>query len=80
MVKVVILAAGEGTRLRPYTSDRPKCLVEIDGYSLIDRQLAVLDHKGIDDIVIIGGYKIEMLVGKVERIKENPRYYETNKT
>ena len=31
MIKVVILAAGQGTRLRPYTDDKPKCLVEIFG-------------------------------------------------
>lgn len=78
MVNVVILAAGEGTRLRPYTLDRPKCMVEIDGKSLIDRQLSVLTHERIDKIVIIGGYKIEMLEGKGDRLKANPRYFETN--
>jgi len=35
--KVILLVAGEGKRLRPYTLDRPKCMVEIDGISLIDR-------------------------------------------
>ena len=78
VIKVIILAAGEGTRLRPYTLDRPKCMVEIDGLSLIDRQLRVLDHASIKDIVIIGGYKIEMLEGKGDRLKVNPRYSETN--
>ena len=77
MVNVIILAAGEGTRLRPYTLDCPKCMVEIDGESLIDRQLRVLDHDSINDIVIIGGYKIEMLEGKADRLKENSRYFET---
>lgn len=77
-VNVIILAAGEGTRLRPYTLDCPKCMVQIDGKSLIDRQLSVLDHDGIKDIVVIGGYKIEMLEGKGDRLKENPRYFETN--
>lgn len=78
MVNAIILAAGEGTRLRPYTLDCPKCMVEIDGKSLIDRQLSVLDHERIDNIIIIGGYKIEMLEGKGDRLKENPRYFETN--
>lgn len=78
MVKVIILAAGEGTRLRPYTLDRPKCMVEIDGLSLIDRQLRVLNHASIKDIVIIGGYKNEMLEGKADRLKVNPHYSETN--
>lgn len=77
-MNVLILAAGEGTRLRPYTLDYPKCMVEIDGESLIDRQLSILNHVGIKDIVLIGGYKIEMLEGKGDRLVENPRYFETN--
>jgi choline kinase len=76
--KVIILAAGEGTRLRPYTLDRPKCMVEIDGVSLIDRQLEVLKSEGIDDIVIIGGYKSEMLKRGDIKLKVNTRYFETN--
>ena len=77
-LKVIILAAGEGTRLRPYTLDRPKCMVEIDGVSLIDRQLEVLKSEGIDDIVIIGGYKSEMLKRDDIKLKVNARYFETN--
>lgn len=77
-MKVIILVAGEGTRLRPYTLDRPKCLVEIDGSSLLDRQLAVLRSGGIDEIVLIGGYRAEMLQDKATRLHLNPRYAETN--
>ncbi|MBT4763450.1 phosphocholine cytidylyltransferase family protein [bacterium] len=76
--KVILLVAGEGKRLRPYTLDRPKCMVEIDGISLIDRQLSVLESEGLSDIVMIGGYKAEMLKGKNAKLKLNPRYYETN--
>ena len=77
-LKVIILAAGEGTRLRQYTLDRPKCMVEIDGVSLIDRQLEVIKSEGIDDIVIIGGYKSEMLKRSEIKLKVNARYFETN--
>lgn len=77
-MKAIILAAGEGTRLRPYTLDRPKCLVEIDGRSLLDRQLAVLCHRGIDEIILIGGYRAEALRDKAARLYLNPRYAETN--
>lgn len=77
-MRAIILAAGEGTRLRPCTLDRPKCLVEIDGISLLERQLAVLRSRGIDEIVIVGGYRAEMLQGKATRIHINPRYAETN--
>jgi len=76
--KVILLVAGEGKRLRPYTLDRPKCMVEIDGSSLIDRQLTVLKAEGLDDIVMIGGYKADMLKREGIKLKINPRYYETN--
>ena len=77
-LKVILLVAGEGKRLRPYTLDRPKCMVEVDGISLIDRQLAVLQTEGLEDIVMIGGYKAEMLRRYGVKLKINPRYYETN--
>lgn len=77
-LKAIILAAGEGTRLRPYTLDRPKCLVEIDGHSLLDRQLAVLAAESIDPIILIGGYRVEMLKRPGIRLRVNPRYAETN--
>ena len=48
-MKVIILAAGEGKRLRPFTLERPKCMVEIGGKSLLERQLLILDHEEISD-------------------------------
>ena len=77
-LKAIILAAGEGTRLRPYTLDRPKCLVEVDGRSLLDRQLAVLRAEGIQRVVLIGGYREEMLRRDDTESRVNPRYAETN--
>lgn len=77
-LKAIILAAGEGKRLRPYTLDRPKCLVEVEGLSLLDRQLAVLATEPIDSVVLIGGYHIEMLNRPGVELRENSRYAETN--
>jgi choline kinase len=77
-LKAIILAAGEGTRLRPYTLDRPKCMVEVDGLSLLDRQLAVLATEAINPIMIIGGYRAEMLKRPGIESRINPRYAETN--
>lgn len=76
--KAIILAAGEGTRLRPYTLGRPKCLVEVDNKSLLDRQLKVLSSVGVSTIVLIGGYKAEMLQRDGIKMYINPRYAETN--
>ena len=77
-VKVIILAAGEGTRLRPYTDDRPKCLVEVNGTSLLDRQLAVLKSEFIKSITLIGGYRSDMLKRKNIRLRINKDYAVTN--
>jgi choline kinase len=77
-LKAIILAAGEGTRLRPYTLDRPKCLVEVDGQSLLNRQLAVLATAEIHPIILIGGYRVDMLKQIGVKVRVNPRYAETN--
>ena len=61
-MKAIIIAAGQGTRLRPYTADRPKCMVEINGVSLIERQVKTMRDAGIDDIVVIRGYRGKQII------------------
>lgn len=65
-MKVIILAAGQGTRLRPLTDDRPKCMVEVNGRTIIDRQLDTMFACGIreEDITIIAGYCGDVLKDK----------------
>ena len=62
-MKVIILAAGQGVRLRPLTDSCPKCMVEVCGKSLIERQLAVMRACGIkdSDITIVTGYQSAVL-------------------
>lgn len=60
-MNAIILAAGMGTRLRPLTNDRPKCLVSVNGVPIVERQIQFLKEKGIDDITLISGYKAEAL-------------------
>ena len=60
-MKAIILAAGEGIRLRPYTLDRPKCLVELVGKSLLEHQLAALRAAGITDITMVTGYRANQI-------------------
>lgn len=60
-MKAIILAAGQGTRLRPLTDDRPKCMVEYRGKPIIDYILSAIKDVGIEDIAVVGGYKIGML-------------------
>ena len=51
----VILAAGKGSRLNGTAGDKPKCLVEAGGVTLIERQIRVLERAGLDDIVVAVG-------------------------
>lgn len=78
MTRALILAAGVGARLRPHTSDRPKCLVEVAGRSLLDRQLDVLASERVAPVIVIGGYRAEMLQRPGVEVRINPRYAETN--
>jgi len=55
-MQAVILAAGEGRRLRPLTLDRPKPLVEIAGRPLLDHIAAALPA-AIDEIILVVGYR-----------------------
>ncbi len=77
-MRLIILAAGQGTRLRPLTDDRPKCLVELGGKPLLDWQIEAAQAVGISDIVLIGGYKIDHLKKYAVTLVENPKYATTN--
>ena len=53
----LIPAAGKGTRARPYTSEIPKRMLEINGKPNLQRNIELMrDQLGISDIVIITGY------------------------
>lgn len=76
-MKIIILAAGQGTRLRPLTDDKPKCMVEINGRSIIERQLDVFKKNGISekDIYILTGYSDDVLM---KHLKEKDVNYIKN--
>jgi len=69
----VLLAAGEGTRLHPYTLDRPKCLVEVADRALLDRALAALEAVGIEELVLVTGYREDVLRDFLERRRSRVR-------
>ncbi|MBI3345969.1 MAG: phosphocholine cytidylyltransferase family protein [Burkholderiales bacterium] len=78
MARAVILAAGQGTRLRPLTDHLPKALVSLDGVPLIERQLAVLRRAGVTDLSVVAGYRASHLRLDGLRQVENPAYESTN--
>ena len=52
-MRAIILAAGEGSRMGKLTQNIPKPLLDINGKSIIERQLSILKQNGILDIIII---------------------------
>ncbi|GMV39401.1 MAG: nucleotide sugar-1-phosphate transferase [Myxococcales bacterium] len=60
-VKAVILVAGIGSRLRPHTDDRPKCLVELGGEPLLGRLLRQVGAAGCSEAVLITGHMDEAI-------------------
>ena len=61
-MNTIILAAGMGTRMLPYTNNIPKCMVPLGEKSLLQWQLDVLRGSGADqNIVVVGGYKAEAI-------------------
>ena len=77
-MNVIILAAGMGTRLMPYTSDRPKCMVSLAGKSILSYQLQVLKNRGLNDITIVTGYRQEKLIAPGAARINNADYATTN--
>jgi L-glutamine-phosphate cytidylyltransferase len=55
-MKALILAAGQGRRLWPFTADRPKCLMELGPSTILGHQLDSLDAAGIEKTVVVCGF------------------------
>jgi choline kinase len=60
-IRVVLLAAGRGTRLRPLTDTRPKCLLEAGGSPLLFRMVDLLAGRGLTRITVVDGYRGDMV-------------------
>lgn len=61
MVKVVLLAGGYGTRLSEETAIQPKPLVTIGGKPIMWHIMKIYAHYGLNDFVVLGGYKVDMI-------------------
>lgn len=78
----IIMAAGFSSRFAPISYEYPKALLNVKGEVLIERQIAQLKDKGIDDITIVVGYKKELFDYLIEKydvsIVENPEFNTRN--
>jgi choline kinase len=71
-MKAIILSAGQGSRLGHLVDDRPKCLIDFNGRSLLDRQLDTLDACGVHEAVVVTGFHDELVDEAVGRRSGGP--------
>ena len=85
-MQALILAAGIGSRLGKHTKDNTKCMLEINGKTLIQRTIEKLSNAGITKLIMVVGYKKDNLIkhlgGRYKNVEieyvENPVYNSTN--
>jgi len=85
-MQAIILAAGMGKRLKELTEDSTKCMIKVNGITLIERMLYQLDKLNLSGIIIVVGYKAEKLTSYISNLAlqtpiifvTNDIYYETN--
>lgn len=82
----LILAAGMGKRLQFLTENNPKCMVKVNGVTLIERALRQLDKLHLSRVVVVVGYRGSQLIEYIKSLKiktpicfvDNPIYNQTN--
>jgi choline kinase len=77
-MKAIILAAGEGKRLRPLTNDVPKCMIKLFDKTILEHQISVFHKCDINDLVVVTGYKSESISLPNLRYYKNVNYDTTN--
>ena len=76
-MRAIILGAGSGSRMGQHTKDIPKVLLDINGKSILERQISLLREHGVNEIFVVTGYKREKHILKDIEYVFNPRYSET---
>ncbi len=77
-MKAIIIAAGMGSRLEHHTTERPKCMVEVQGRSILSYQLEALAAHNVTDLHIVRGYLSERLVVPGATYYENANFKNNN--
>jgi L-glutamine-phosphate cytidylyltransferase len=72
--KVIVIAAGRGKRLGAHTDERPKTLVDVGGRSILGWQLRALAGVGVDDVVVIRGYRADDLTAGARALHPQARF------
>lgn len=77
-MKAVILAAGQGTRLKKYTENLPKGMLTFRGKTIIQRQIELYRNCGIEEIIVVRGFAAEKINYEGVRYYTNEDYANTN--
>ncbi len=77
-MKAIILAAGQGTRLKKYTENLPKGMLLFAGKTIIERQIEMYRKCGIDKIIIVRGYAADKITYEGVTYYNNDDYANTN--
>jgi choline kinase len=72
-MKAIVLSAGQGSRLGHLVDERPKCLIDFNGRTLLDRQLDTLDANGVDEAVVVTGFHDELVEQALAKRSGGPR-------
>ena len=70
-MRAIILSAGRGSRLGALTVDRPKCLIDLSGQTLLDWQLDHLAAAGVDEFVVVTGFRDDQVEAALARRSDN---------
>ena len=85
-MQAIILAAGMGKRLKELTQNNTKCMVQVNGVTLIDRMLHQIEKQKLNKIVIVVGYEGQKLIDYIHTLDistpiefiDNPIFDQTN--
>jgi choline kinase/DNA-binding XRE family transcriptional regulator len=77
-MKAIIIAAGMGNRMRPYTNDLPKCMLKFGGKTLFQRQKEAFNACKVKNIVLIKGYKKDKIKYPGIKYYVNDNYQNNN--
>src|SRR6185436_13431111 len=77
-MKVIVLAAGQGIRLRPLTDQVPKCMVPFRGKPILVHLLEILRKGGVDDVTVVTGYRADAVAALGVPTRHNPDFASTN--
>lgn len=77
-MKAIIVAAGPGSRLMPITNEKPKCLLDVGGKTILERALGALRENGVEDIVVVKGYKSHLINYPDVTYSHNPEFRKNN--